>query len=63
MLEGIKILVLGVAIENNFQLSGSFQNLKCPFHKTNNGQLSLSYIGSTFWNKTPSLYKEISACC
>ena len=35
MLEGIKILVLGVPIENNFQLSGSFQNLKCPFHKTN----------------------------
>ena len=27
--------VLDVAIENNFQLRGSFQKLKLPFHKTN----------------------------
>ena len=48
MLEGIKILALGVTIENNFQLSGSFQKLKRPFHNINTGQLALSYIGSTF---------------
>ena len=48
MLEGIKILALGVTIENNFQLSGSFQKLKHPFHNINTGQLALSYIGSTF---------------
>ena len=29
--------VFDVAIENNFQLRGSFQKLKCPFRKTNTG--------------------------
>ena len=41
-----------VATESNFQLRNSFQKLKCPFRKTNNGQYALSYIGPTFWNKT-----------
>ena len=50
--------VLDVAIENNFQLRGSFQKLKCPFCKTNTGQLALSYIGPTFWNKTPDTLKR-----
>ena len=27
--------VFDVAIENNFQLRGSFQKLRCPFRKTN----------------------------
>ena len=36
---------------------GSFQKLKCPFRKTNTGQLVLSYIGPTFWNKTPDTLK------
>ena len=40
--------VFDVAIENNFQLRGSFQKLKCPFRKTNTGQLALSYIGPAF---------------
>ena len=31
--------VFDVAIENNFQLNGSFQKLKCPFRKTNTGIL------------------------
>ena len=44
--------VFHVAVENNFQLRGSFQKLKCPFCKTNTGQFALSYIGPTFWNKT-----------
>ena len=26
--------VFDVAVENNYQLRGSFQKLKCPFHKT-----------------------------
>ena len=50
--------VFDVAIENNFQLRGSFQKLKCPFRKTNTGQLALSYIGPTFWNKTPDTLKR-----
>ena len=40
--------VFDVTVENNFQLRGSFQKLKCPFPKTNTGQLALSYIGPTF---------------
>ena len=50
--------VFDVAVENNFQLRGSFQKLKCPFRKTNTGQLALSYIGPTFWNKTPDTLKR-----
>ena len=48
----------GVTIENNFQLRGSFQELKCPFRKTNTGQLALLYIGPTFWNKTSDTLKS-----
>ena len=33
--------VFDVAIENNLQLRGSFQKLKCPFRKTNASQLAL----------------------
>ena len=36
--------VFDVVIENNFQLKGSFQKLKCLFRKTNIGQLTLSCI-------------------
>ena len=39
--------VFDVATESNFQLRNSFQKLKCPFRKTNNGQHALSYIGLT----------------
>ena len=49
--------VSDVATESNFQLRNSFQKLKCPFRKTNNGQHALSYIGPTFWNKTPDTLK------
>ena len=45
--------VFNVAIESN-----SFEELKCPFRKTNKGQFALSYIGSTFWNKTPGTLKR-----
>ena len=44
--------VINVTTENDFQLRSSFQKLKCPFQKTNNGQYPLSYIGLTFWNQT-----------
>ena len=47
-----------VATESNFQLRNSFQKLKCPFRKTNNSQCALSYIGPTFWNKTPDTLKR-----
>ena len=45
-------------VKNNFQLRGSFQKLKWQFCKTNTGQLALSYIGPTFWNKTPDTLKH-----
>ena len=50
--------VFDVTIENNFQLGGSFQKMKCPFRKTNTGQLALSYIGPNFLNKTPNAPKR-----
>ena len=50
--------VFDVAIGNNFQLRGSFQKFKRPFPKTNAGQLALSYIGPTFWNKNPDTLKR-----
>ena len=50
--------VFNVATESNIQLRGSFQKLKCPFHKSNNGQFALSYIGLTFWNKNPETLKR-----
>ena len=50
--------VFDVTVENNYQLRGSFQKLKCPFRKTNTDQLALSYIDPTFWNKTPDTLKH-----
>ena len=50
--------VFDVAIENNFELTCSFQKLKCSFRKTNTGQLALSYTGPTFWNKIPDTLKR-----
>ena len=50
--------IFDVNIKNNFQLRGSFRKLKCPFRKTNTSQLALSYIGPTFWNKTPYTLKR-----
>ena len=47
-----------VAIENNFQLRGSFQKSKCPFCKRNTSHLVLSYLGPTFWNKTSDKLKR-----
>ena len=35
--------VFDLAAKSNFQLRSSFQKLKCPFRKTNNGQYTLSY--------------------
>ena len=50
--------VFDVAVENNFQLRGSFQKLKCQFRKTNTSQLALPYIGPTFSSKTPDTLKR-----
>ena len=50
--------IFQTAPENNIQTSGSFLKLKCPFRKTNAGQIVLSYIGPTIWNKTPDLLKR-----
>ena len=43
--------VFDVAIDNDFQIRGSFQKLKWLFCKTNTGQLALSEIGTKFRNK------------
>ena len=45
--------VLQTAPENNIQTRRNFLKLKCPFRKTNAGQMALSYIGPTIWSKTP----------
>ena len=50
--------IFDVVVQSNFPLKGSFQNLKCPFRKTNTGQLALSYFGPTFSNKTPDTPKR-----
>ena len=42
--------VFNVAAESNIQLRGSFQTV--------NGQFALSYVGPTFWNKTPETLKR-----
>ena len=47
-----------VTKESNFQLGSSFQKLKCPFRKTNNGPYALYYIGTNFWNQTPHSLKR-----
>ena len=47
-----------IALENNIETRGSFLKLKCLFHKTNTGQMALSYIGSTIWSKTPDTLKR-----
>ena len=50
--------VFQTAPENNIRTEGSFLKLKCPFRKTNAGQMALSYIGSTIWSKTPDTLKR-----
>ena len=50
--------VFQTAPENNIQTRGSFQKLKCPFRKTNAGQMALSYIGPTIWSKIPDTLKR-----
>ena len=50
--------VFEISTENNFQSRVSFQNLKCPFRKTNTGQLALPYSGPIFWNKTSDTFKR-----
>ena len=50
--------VFQTAPENNIQTRGSFLKLKFPFHKTNAGQMALSYIGPTIWRKTHDTLKQ-----
>ena len=50
--------VFQTAPENNIQTRGSFLKLKCPFRKTNAGQMALSYIGPTIWSKIPDTLKR-----
>ena len=46
------------ASENNVQTRGSLSKLKCPFRKTNTGQIAFCYIGPTIWSKTPNTVKR-----
>ena len=50
--------VFQIAPANNMQTRGSFLKLKCPFRKTNAGQMALSYIGPTIWSKIPDTLKR-----
>ena len=50
--------VLQAAPEKNIETRRSFLKLKCPFRKTNAGQMALSYIGPTIWSKTPDTPKR-----
>ena len=50
--------VFQTAPENNIQNRGSFLKLKCPFHKTDAGQMALTYIGPTIWRKTLDTLKR-----
>ena len=49
--------VFQTAPENNNQTRGSFLKIKCPFCKTNIGQMAQPYIGPTIWSKTPDMLK------
>ena len=49
--------VFQTAPENNVQSRGCLK-LKCSFRKTNAGQMTLSFIGLTIWNKTPDKLKR-----
>ena len=50
--------VFQTAPENNIQNRGSFLKLKCPFHKTDAGQMALTCIGPTIWRKTLDTLKR-----
>ena len=50
--------VFQTAPENNIQTRISFQKLKCPFRKTNAGQMAFSYIVPTIWKKTSETLKR-----
>ena len=50
--------VFQTAPHNNTQTRESFLKLKCPFRKTNAGQMALSYIGPITWSKTPDTLKR-----
>ena len=52
------IEVFQTAPENNIQTRGIFLKWKCPFCKTNAGQMALSYISSTIWSKTLDTLKQ-----
>ena len=43
--------IFNVATESNIQLRGSFQKSKCPFRKTNNGQLLCLTLVQLFGTK------------
>ena len=50
--------VFDIATESNFQLTSSFQKLKCLIRKTKNDKYDLSYIDPTFWNQNPHTVKR-----
>ena len=51
-------IIFKTAPENNIKTRGSHLKFKCPFLKTNAGQMELSYIGPTTWSKTPDMLKR-----
>ena len=49
--------VFQTAPRNTIQTRRTFFKLKCPFRKTNAGQIVLPYIGSTKWSKSHDTLK------
>ena len=49
--------VFQTALEKNIQNRGSFLKLKCLFHKTNAGEMTLPYIGPAISSKIPQTFQ------
>ena len=50
--------IFGPAELSNLSTRNSFQRLKQPFRKTNQGQNCLSYMSPSVWNKLPQKVKN-----
>ena len=53
--------VFELASPNNLRRRNRYLKLICPFRKTNIGQNTLSFIGSSIWNKTPEVLKKTNS--
>ena len=52
--------VFQLATVCNRTFRNDYRELKHPFHKTTSGQNSLSFLGSSKWNKLPESTKKLN---